>query len=140
MSQLNVNQFLEQIRVQQKQIVALQAIIAERRAAATVRSNVEVAKLPIFNGEASRVGGFIMAYILYLRMRMREVTVEEQIQWVLSYVQRGLANVWKENLLEDLELEKVEFGSVGKFLLELKKEFSREDEELVKVSELKKIE
>jgi len=105
-----------------------------------VRSNVEVAKLPIFNGEASRVGGFIMAYILYLRMRMREVTVEEQIQWVLSYVQRGLANVWKENLLEDLELEKVEFGSVGKFLLELKKEFSREDEELVKVSELKKIE
>ena len=34
----------------------------------------------------------------------------------------------------------VEFGSVGKFLLELKKEFGEENEELVKVAELKKVE
>ena len=49
-------------------------------------------------------------------------------------------NAWKKNLLEDLESEEVEFGSVGEFLLELKKEFGGGDEELVKIVELKKIE
>jgi len=55
----------------------------------------------------------------------------------LSYKQKGLANVWKINLLEDLELEEVEFGPVGKFLLKLKKEFEGGDEKLVKVVELR---
>ena len=41
------------------------------------RSNIEVAKLPVFNREAGRVGGFIMACRLYLRMRIRGATVEE---------------------------------------------------------------
>jgi len=49
-------------------------------------------------------------------------------------------DVWKENLLEDLEIEEVEFGLVGEFLLELKRKFEEEDEELVKVAELKRIE
>ena len=43
-------------------------------------------------------------------------------------------------MLEDLELEEVEFGLAEKFLLELKREFGGEDEELVKVADLKKIE
>ena len=50
-------------------------------------SHMEVAKPAIFNGEAGRVGGFVMACRLYLRMKMREGTVEEQVQWILSYVQ-----------------------------------------------------
>ena len=43
-------------------------------------SNIEVAKPLVFNGEVERVGEFIMACKLYLKMRMREATVEEQIQ------------------------------------------------------------
>ena len=42
--------------------------------------------------------------------------------------------------MEDLEVEEVEFESVGEFLLELKKKFGGEDEESVKVAELKRIE
>jgi len=41
--------------------------------------------------------------------------------------------------LEDLESEKVEFGLVGEFLLELKKEFGERDEESVKVVELERM-
>jgi len=41
--------------------------------------NMEVAKPPVFNGEAGRVGEFIMACRLYLRMKIREAIVEEQI-------------------------------------------------------------
>jgi len=55
-------------------------------------------------------------------------------------MQKELADVWKENLLEDLELEKVEFGLVGEFLLELKKKFGKGDEKSVKVVKLKRIE
>ena len=35
-----------------------------------IRSNVEVAKLQIFNGKASKVSGFLMAYRLYIRIRI----------------------------------------------------------------------
>jgi len=40
-------------------------------------SNVEVAKSPIFNREVSKVVDFVMACKLYIRMRMREMLVEE---------------------------------------------------------------
>jgi len=65
-------------------------------------------------------------------MRLRELSVEEQIQWVLSYVQGRSADIWKENVMEELE--------TGEFLAEIRKEFGEGDEELVKVVELKKIE
>ena len=103
-------------------------------------SHMEVAKLAIFNGKAGKVGGFIMAYRLFVRMKMRENTVEEQVQWMLSYVQGGSADVWKENIMEELEAGEVEYELVEGFLTSLRKEFGGGEEELVKAAELRKLE
>ena len=84
---------------------------------------MEVAKPAIFNGEAAKVGGFIIAYRLFLRMKMRGSMVEEQVQWVLSYVQGRLADIWKENVIEEMEAEEVEYKSAEEFLTCLRKEF-----------------
>ena len=101
---------------------------------------MEVAKPAIFNGEVGKVGGFIMACRLFVRMKLRGSTVEEQIQWVLSYVQGGSADVWKENMMEELEAREAEYESVEEFLTSLRKEFGGEEEELIKAVELRKME
>jgi len=47
---------------------------------------VEIAKPQIFDGMSSKVAGFIITCKLYIRMRLREESVEGQVQWILSYV------------------------------------------------------
>ena len=85
----------------QAQIQALLAAVGGGAGAGGVAAgsnagaHMEVAKPAIFNGEGGRVGGFITACRLYIKMRLRGNTVEEQVQWVLTYVQGGSADVWK---------------------------------------------
>ena len=99
----------------------------------------EIAEPQTFDGTPSKVSGFVGAYKLYIKMRLRESAVEKQIQWILSYV-RGSADIWKENVMEKIEIGEIEFKLAGEFLSEIRKEFGGGDEELVKVAELKKIE
>ena len=101
---------------------------------------MEVAKPAIFNGEVGRVGGFISACKIYIRNKLRGETVEGQVQWALSYVQGGLVDVWKENLMEELESGEMEYELIEKFFTSLKKKFGGREEELVKVAELRKLE
>ena len=149
MSQLNLHEI---IRQQQEQLAAMQAQIQALLAAqggagaggagtgSNAGSHMEVAKPAIFNGEAGKVGGFITACRLFLRMKMRGSTVEEQVQWVLSYVQGGSADIWKENVMEEMEAGEVEYKSVEEFLACLRKEFGGGEEESVKAAELRKLE
>ena len=71
---------------------------------------------------------------------MREEAVKEQIQWILLYVQEGLADVWKENVLEDLEVRVLEYEIAEEFLTDIKKEFEEGNKRTVKVVEFKKLE
>jgi len=88
MSQINLHEI---IRQQQEQLAAMQAqiqaLLAAQEGARTrgeamgsnMESHMEVAKPAIFNGEAGKVGDFITACRLFLRMKLRGATVEEQV-------------------------------------------------------------
>ena len=41
-----------------------------------------MAKLQTLNREAGKVSEFLLACKLYIRIRMRVIVVEEQVQWV----------------------------------------------------------
>ena len=51
-----------------------------------------------------------------------------------------MAEVWKENVMEELEAGEIEYEMVEEFLMSIKKKFSRREEESVKVAELRKLE
>ena len=57
----------------------------------------------------------------------------------MSYVQEGSADVWKENVMEEMEAGEVEYESAEEFLVYLKKEFGGGEEETVKVVELRRV-
>ena len=149
MSQLNLHEI---IRQQQEQLAAMQAqiqalLVAQGGAGAggavtgsNAGPHMEVAKPAIFNREAGKVGGFITACRLFIRMKLRGTTVEEQVQWVLSYVQGGSADVWKENVMEELESGEIEYETVEEFFTSLRKEFGGGEEESVKAAELRGME
>ena len=105
-----------------------------------MRPHMEVAKPAIFNGEAGKVGGFVTMCRLYLRMKMRDVMVEEQVFWILLHIQGGLVDIWKENVMEELEAGEIEYETMEEFLISVKKKFSGGEEEAVKVAELRKLE
>ena len=49
-------------------------------------------------------------------------------------------DIWKENMLEDLEGGLLEYEIIGEFLTDIKRKFGGEDEESVKVAELQRLE
>ena len=128
----------------QAQIQALLAAVGGGGGGTAIGTNtgsqIEVAKPAIFNGEAGRVGRFVSACKIYIRNKLRGETVEGQVQWALSYVQGGSADVWKENLMEELENGEMEYKSIKEFFTSLKREFGGGEEESVKVAELRKME
>lgn len=104
------------------------------------RFQSEVAKLSLFDRDPEKIMGFVIACKLYIRIRMREKLVEELVYWILIYIQKGSVDVWKKNILADLEWRDWEFISAGKLLAALKRKFGERDNKSVKVAELKQLE
>ena len=93
-----------------------------------------MAKPLIFNREVEKILEFLMVYKLFIRMKMRNNLVEEQVQWVLLYIQGRSANIWKENVIENLVSRNLSYTIVGEFLLDLKEEFDKRDNGIMKVA------
>jgi len=50
-------------------------------------SNTEVAKLQVFDGTARKFLRFLMLCKLFIRIKMKEDAMEDQIHWILLYIQ-----------------------------------------------------
>ena len=70
---------------------------------------------------------------------MRKESVREQVYQILTYVQKKTADIWKKNILANLELENWKFLSVEELLVVLKKEFERGDNKQAKIAEFKQL-
>ena len=100
----------------------------------------EAAKPPLFDGEKEKVVGFINACRLYISMRIKGTGEEEKISWVLTYVQGGIAEVWKKNVLEERRQGISAVETVEELFTKMREEFGEFDKESRKIDELRLLE
>ena len=75
-------------------------------------SRIEVARSQVFSRRIEDMSVFINAARIYIRMKMTEKAATTQVAWVLSYVQGGVAEAWKDNLMDELVKGELEVESV----------------------------
>ena len=59
------------------------------------------------------------------KTRLREELVKEQVQWILTYMQRESTDIQKENLLEKMKAGEVEFELAEDFFDRTKERIQR---------------
>ena len=104
------------------------------------RARVEIAKPPLFSGKMEEVEVFINAAHLYLRMKMIGESESTKMAWMLSYVQGGVAEAWKDNLLDKLSKRESEVEMAEELFSKMRNEFGETAEEERKVEQLRTIE
>ena len=101
---------------------------------------MEIAKPPLFSGKMEKVSVFINAAWLYLSIKMMGELEAIKMAWVLSYMQRGVAEAWKDNLLNELSKGESEMEIVEELFSKMKNEFGETVEEEQKIEQLRTIE
>ena len=86
------------------------------------------------------VSTFVNTAQLYIRIKMTEEVEATQVAWVLSYVQGGIAEAWKDNLLDELAKEESEVESAEQLFAKIRNDFREISEEKRKIEQLRTIE
>jgi len=97
----------------------------------------EVAAPPKFDGSREAVVGFVNACRLYAEARLGGVDDKRKISWALSYVQGGVAEVWKDNVLEEINKGTSEVEMMEELFEKMREEFREFDEESRKMDKLR---
>ena len=74
---------------------------------------------------------------MYARARLGGVGNKEKISWALSYVQGGVAETWKDNILDEIEKGTSEVETMEELFEKIREEFGEFDEESRKADELR---
>jgi len=73
-------------------------------------------------------------------MKMTEEAATTQVTWVLSYVQRGVVEAWKDNLLDELAKGESKVESGEQLFAKIRNNFGETLEEERKIEQLRMIE
>jgi len=103
-------------------------------------SRVEVTKPQVFNGKMEEVSAFINVAYIYIRMKIADKAATTQVAWVLSYVQGGIAEAWKDNLMDELAKGESEVETVEQLFSKIRNNFGETLEEERKIEQLRTIE
>jgi len=96
-------------------------------------SRVEVARPQVFSGRIEEVSAFINTACLYIRIKMTEKVAMTQMAWVLSYVQGGVVEAWKDNLLDELAKGESEVETAEQLFSKIRNDFGETLEEERKI-------
>jgi len=102
-------------------------------------SRVEVARPQVFSGKMEEVSAFVNVARLYIRMKMTEEVAATQVAWVLLYVQGGIVEAWKDNLLDELAKGELEVESAEQLFAKIRNNFGETLEEEKKIEQLRTI-
>jgi len=103
-------------------------------------SRVEVARPQVFSRRMEEVSTFVNVACLYIRIKMTEEAAATQVAWVLSYIQGGIAEAWKDNLLGELAKGELEVESAEQLFAKIRDDFEETLEEERKIEQLRMIE
>ena len=103
-------------------------------------SRVEVTKPQTFSGKMEEISAFVNVACLYIRMKMAEEAAATQVAWMLSYIQEGIAEAWKDNLLDKLAKRESEVETIEQLFTKIRNEFGEISEEERKIEQLRTIE
>ena len=98
---------------------------------------LEVAVPPTFDGSREKVVGFVNACHLYTRAKLEGVDDKGRISWVLSYVQGGVAEVWKDNILDEIAKGMSEVEMMEELFEKMREEFGEFNKESRKTDKLR---
>ena len=100
---------------------------------------MEVAKPSLFSGKIEKISVFINTAHLYLSMKIIKESKAIKMVWVLSYIQREVTEVWKDNLLDELSKEELEVETVEELFSKIRNKFGKTVEEERKIEQLRTI-
>ena len=103
-------------------------------------SRVEVARPQVFSERMEEVSMFVNVARLYIRMKMTEEAAATQVAQVLSYIQGGIAEAWKDNLLDELAKGESEVELAEQLFTTIRNDFGETSEEERKIEQLRTIE
>jgi len=103
-------------------------------------SRVEITRPQVFSRRIEDVSAFINAARIYIRMKISEEAATTQVAWMLSYVQGGVVEAWKDNLMDELAKGESEVELVEQLFTKIWNNFREMSEEERKIEQLRTIE
>jgi len=95
---------------------------------AQIEAMTKEVKTPTMFFEISwKVKSFVKEYKEYIEIKMKKKTVEDQILWILTCMDGGTVEKWKEMMKDDLKEGLREYVTLEEFFGEIRKEFGKKE-------------